>query len=116
MRVEIKPRAHTRGILRKRKCYFVKVWVQFSEEERAIIKENNLEEDVVVERMKPGFRGRTVEVPLTFRTLMAGSDTFPAATRLEASNYIDLLKESLTTAKQYLEANTGGLPDETFEL
>ena len=116
MRVEIKPRAKTRGILRKRKYYLVHLTVTFSEEEKAIIKESNLEHDVIVERSRRGFRGRERDNSITFQSLMRRPDQFQAVNQIEASNYIETLKDSLTAAKQFLQANTGGLPDETFEL
>lgn len=116
MRVEIKPRATTKGILRKRKSYVVNLEVLFTEEETAIIKENNLEGDVIVERTRPGFRGREVDASMTFQSLMRGPDKFHAVNQIDAAGYINQVKESLESAKAYLVGNTGGLPDETFEL
>ena len=116
MRGEIKPRATTKGILRKRKYYIVRLEVLFTEEEKAIIKENNLEGDVIIERTRPGFRGREIDASMTFKSLMRGPDEFLAVNQIGAAEYIHQAKESLGSAKAYLVGNTGGLPDESFEL
>lgn len=116
MRVEIKPRASVKGFLRKRKYYVVHLEVFFTEEEKTIIKDSNLEYDVIVERTRQGFRGREQDDSITFKSLMTGPDQFAARNQIEAALYVETLKESLQKSKQFLEANTGGLPDETFEL
>jgi hypothetical protein len=128
MRVNIEHKTETKGLLRKTTFHIVALAVDFSDEEKAIIKERKLEHDVVLERDVPanvdeekhaerGLLAKVVTAAvkgrdanhfhLTIGKLLNGVDLYALATPLEAKEYEAELKERLTSLKGYIMGNAG---------
>ena len=138
MKINIHPTEKSKGLVFRKTLHGVQLSVQFSEEERAIIKERNLEKVILMERGIPADvdedkvqnRGLMKQMAiaatsgtdalgfhLTFRKLLRGPDTYFFHTPIEAKGYIDTLKEDiLPLTKAYLEGNKEGATSDSFEL
>lgn len=128
MRVNIEHGTETKGLIRKTTFHLVALTVEFSEEEKAIIKERKLERDLILERGVPanvneekhesrGLLSKVVTAAvkgrdanhfhLTIGKLLNGTDTYALATPLEAKEYEAELKDKLVTLKGYIVGNAG---------
>ena len=117
MRVNIEHRNKTVGLLRKVTQYDVLLTVDFSEEERAIIKEFHLENTCILEReidsiRRRGFTPKEMidladEFNLTVRGLLRDhTDTFTFDQYMDARNYEVRVTEALKRLKDYLTTHT----------
>ena len=122
MKVDIKNVEKTKGMLRKTTYYGVQLTVLFTEEEKAVIKNRNLGNLVILERgqsadQKP--EPRLVEMGifnLTPSTLLDGPNLHWFETLGQTKQYIDNLKEALTELKDVIDANKETAEDQSFEL
>ena len=122
MKVNIETNEIETGLFRKRKHYQVQVGVVFTETEKAIIKTNELDNLIVMERDVPSDRKKDDFVPNTsvFNLnvyMLSQIDRYAFSTPHEASEYIEKLKHQLKLLKQHLEnAGNAELGSESFEL
>jgi len=141
MKVTLNHVQKTTGLIRKRTHHGVSVRVEFNAEELAIIRERNLEPDVVVERgyssdisdskaeahANRGLGRKLLAVAvegadanftnLSVRMLMKGEDVFFLETPMEAKDYEAHLKEQLVKLKGWIEGNAEVEKETaTFEL
>lgn len=131
MKVSIEHQEKSAGVLRRKTLHGVKVHVQFSQEELAVIESRNLKYTTIMDRgysadvshrkaVKQESRslGRMVVnaavngkdanwTDLTINKLMKGPDLFFLETPLEAKAYEDQLKNGLVTLKDYIVGNEG---------
>jgi hypothetical protein len=113
MRVSIDHGEMTSGFFAKKTFHTVTVRVDFSEEEKHIIKKTRIEKATVVERGVPAdrnprqFEGIEDVFNLTVHKLLEGPDTYAFETPLEAKEYEELFKASLQNLKAHLVGNTG---------
>ncbi|MCA0869281.1 hypothetical protein LCL97_00445 [Seohaeicola saemankumensis] len=111
MRVKIDHSEKKIGLLRRRKFYCVTIEVDFSEEERQIIRERRLKRDVVLER-KPSAELAVYENDppekfwLLISDLLKGPDTWMANSVLDAKQYADEVENLMPTLKGYIVGNT----------
>lgn len=138
MKVSIKNVEKTVGVLiLKRTLYGVECTVTFTEEEKAIIKERNLGELVILERKPPAdvdaeaheerhvalkvatavWKGRDANhFHLTPNKLLRGPETYWMNSVVNCKNYVLDLKEALTLLKDGIADSRDKSEDETFEL
>lgn len=138
MKIELSHKEKKQGFIFKKTLHGVKLLVLFSNEEKAIIKERNLELTVLMERGIPADvnaekvanRSFIKQVAiattsgvdalgyhLTFRKLLKGADSYFFHTPIEAKEYSDELQTSiLPLAKAYLEGNKETGQAASFEL
>ncbi|MEM7068327.1 MAG: hypothetical protein AAF478_05525 [Pseudomonadota bacterium] len=139
MKVEIKPVEKKQGLVFKATLHGIELFVQFSDEEKAIIAERKLGRTILMERGAPADtdpdkmarRGLATKIAMsaikgdldannyhiTFNKLLKGPDTFWFETPIEAKNYVAELKEDiLPMTKGYLEANRETTDADSFEL
>lgn len=122
MRISIEHGETTTGFIFKKTLFTVRLAVQFSEEELAIIKLRKLESDVLVERDPPADVSlRNTDNPNIFhltigKLVKKGSDTYVVSTPIEAKNYEMLLHERLKLLKEYIMGNADGGTSKTYEL
>ncbi|MEP2085052.1 MULTISPECIES: hypothetical protein [Hyphomicrobiales] len=113
MRVNIEHGETQTGMFRKTTHYTVTVNVQFTEEEKHIIKQRKIGDAIVVERGVPSdrdarkFSGIEHVFNLTIDRLLKGEDAYAFSTPLEAKEYEQLLKDSLLNLKNYIVENEG---------
>lgn len=128
MRVNIEHKTETKGLLRKTTFHIVALTVEFSDEEKAIVRERKLERVVILERDVPanvdeekhaerGLLAKVVTAAvkgrdanhfhLTIGKLLNGVDQYALATPLEAKEYEAALKEKLPSLKGYIMENAG---------
>ncbi len=126
MRVSIEHGTETKGLLRKTTFHLVLLSVEFSEEEKAIIRERKLERDIILERDVPanvdedkhanrGLLSKVVTAAvkgrdanhfhLTIGKLLSGPDSYALSTPLEAKEYEEELKEKLVILKDFIMGN-----------
>jgi hypothetical protein len=126
MRVAIEHTQKTTGLFSKTTHYVVSVTVQFSEEEKHVLKK--LGDAVVVER-EPGSQTKPFanaeeaailgkHLNLKVSDLIKGkTDSYSLATPGEAKEYDSNLRASLQNLKGYISNNTAALSGkDTFEL
>lgn len=123
MRVNIEHGETQTGMFSKTTHHTVTVNVQFTEEEKHIIKQRKIGDAAVVERGVPSdrdarkFDGIEYVFNLTIDKLLKGEDTYAFSTPLEAKQYEELLKDSLQNLKNYIVENEGvENKSTTFEL
>ncbi len=123
MRVNIEHSEMTTGLLRKTTHYVVSVAVEFSDEEKHIIKSNDLDKTIVLERGVPSdrnaakFDGMEDIFNLTIRRLLQGRDSYALSTPAEAKQYEQVLTEQLRALKNFIDENAGiEERSTTFEL
>ena len=128
MRVQIEHKTETKGLLRKTTFHIVALTVEFSDEEKAIVRERKLERTVILERDVPanvdedkhaerGLLAKVVTAAvkgrdanhfhLTIGKLLNGVDQYALATPLEAKEYEAELAEVLAKLKAYIMENAG---------
>lgn len=111
MRVSIDHGETTTGLFAKKTHYTVSVTVQFSEEEKQIIRQRKLEKSIVLERSIPSdrdprkFDGIEDVFNLTIHKLMGGTDTYTLETPLEAKEYDEVLRAGLQDLKAFIVGN-----------
>lgn len=106
MKIEIKTGVATVGMLKKTKVQEVNLFVELTEEEKAIIREFDLGSYVIMERNSPATSDSNIPYNLTFRHLVEGSDKYNLHLPINAKNYVENLVERLKWAKGYLVANS----------
>ncbi len=122
MKVEIRNVEVTKGMIRKKTFPAVLVKVEYSEEEKAIIKQNDWNDLVLVERPLPADKD-----PKSFESFgddffnltvwKAGDgDTYAFTNTGQAQNYINQVKEKLVKLKRAFEGSQTEAEDESFEL
>jgi hypothetical protein len=127
MRVSIEHREATSGLFKKVTQYEVVTTIQFTEEERAVIKKRELENTIVLERepnarktshLRPDEKIALADVfHLKISGLLKGTDVYTCDTPLEAQQYDGELKQALQQLKAYIGANADArVGVETFEL
>ena len=128
MKVDIKHSEKTEGMIRKTTYPVVSVRVDFNEEEKQIIKQNKLENYIVVERGIPAnlakekFAHQAIaDRPHAYSLkvsdlLRKDPDRYAFDAIHEAKNYVGLVKDALPNLKGMLEGNTETGEDESFEL
>ena len=128
MKVDIKHSERTEGMIRKTTYPVVSVKVDFSEEEQQIIKQNKLENYILVERGIPAnlekekfahqaIADRPQAYSLKVRDLMrSDADSYAFHAVHEAKNYVQRVKEALPSLKNMLDGNVEAGEDESFEL
>lgn len=141
MKVTINHVQKTTGLIRKTEHHGVSVQVAFNAEELAIIRQRQLEKDVVLERGYPsdmsdgaidkheskglGRKLLTAAVSgtdalhfhLTVNKLMRGKDVYFLSTPVEAKEYEAALKDGLVKLKGWIEGNAEVEQETTsFEL
>jgi hypothetical protein len=125
MRVSIEHGQKTTGLFSRTTWYTIKTVVQFTPEEKDVIKRAKLKDSVLLERVNErqakGLSNAEFETLkhhyyLRVRDLIAG-DVFEVATPVEAKAYEEELKEALNNLKAHLEANeTAPSGRQTFDL
>lgn len=123
MKVDIEHEEITRGMLRKKTYYKIKCNVQFSEEEKAIIKEGDLDGVIVMERPPSADIKVSANDEAEWFYLRIGAlnndkwDEFCVDTKSDIAIYEEELKGSLKQLKTYLEANGNtDTSSKSFEL
>ncbi len=127
MQVSIEHREATSGLFKKVTLQEVAITVQFTEEERAIIKKHRLEQAIVLEREPNAYRTKhltqaeRIQLADVFHlkvdSLLRGTDVYACDTPLEARQYDANLKDALRNLKAYLTENVDAPAGvETFEL
>lgn len=123
MRVSIEHEEEKHGLFRKTTYYTVSLTVDFSEEEKQVIKDSDLGDSLILERppqanIKDSTQGLEDIFHLRIKDLVKGKpDKHTWATPAEAKNYEADLKEVLPKLKEYIEQNSGiEEKSTTFEL
>ena len=113
MRVKIDHGEETRGGMFSKKQYnTVTIKVDFTSEELTIIRDNDLEEVIVLKRPPPADIKNVQEnildvFYLRIRQLIKGADVYALESVGDARLYEKDLMEALPELKSYLEANAG---------
>lgn len=120
MRANIEHKEVTTGLLRKTTWFQVVTRVDFSEEEKAIIKQRKLQDTIILEREPDVSKGDTAERREFLRSLgdaihlkicdllnPSKPNVYHLRTPLEAKQYEQAVLESLKKLKQYLIGNEG---------
>jgi hypothetical protein len=116
MRVTIKHREETRGMIKKAKLCVVDVSVQFTEEERQIIDMWELSGYVIMER-DPPVGSESDNSRLSLYNVLHSTDAYVAGTPFGAKIYHEEVKASMETLKEFIMANAGiENKHETFEV
>lgn len=123
MRVNIEHSTKTTGLLRKTTHYVVTLTVEFTDEEKHIIRERRLGKDVIMERDIPSDKdpAKFAKVADAFhiriQDLLRGPDSYALSTPLEAKAYEAELTEKVTLLKSYIDGNRSvEQQSTTFEL
>ena len=127
MRVSIEHRETISGLFKKVTLHEVATIIQFTEEERAIIRKRRLEEAVILEREPNAYRTKHLSEAqklefadifhLKVGNLLKGTDVYACDTPIEARQYDAKLKDALQNLKAYLAENVEApIGTETFEL
>ena len=124
MRVNIAHSEKQQGLLRKTTYYVVTLDVQFSEEEKQIIKEAGIEDELIIERTVSAdknaakYDGIEDIWNLTIKDLLQSKpDVYAFFTPADAKLYEEQIREQMPKLKQYIEINTkDGMDDTSFEL
>jgi hypothetical protein len=122
MRVSIEHSEKTEGLIFKTKYFHVKLKVEFSNEERAIIQQRKLEKDIIMERnppadvkVKPGDNLNIFDLTIG-KLAKRGEDTYVVATPLEAKSYEGELVQRLQVLKAHIMENASTGTSKSFEL
>jgi hypothetical protein len=142
MKIDIKNVSKKQGTFRKREYHGVELTVNFNEQEKAIIKERQLESHVIMDRSVPAdmdpekiakkavsplgiastlakavIKGTdSLSFNLTITKLLKGPDTYYVGDILTSKNYIEEIKESMKQLKFLIEASEVTAEDTSFEL
>ena len=124
MRVNIEHKEISKGMLKKKTYHQVDLTVEFSEEEKQIIKQQNLTRTIVLEREPPAdrnpgsFQGIEDVLNLTIFHLVDGKpNSHTLATPMDAKQYEADLTDALKSLKAFLDENAGvEEKSKTFEL
>jgi len=142
MKIDIKNISKKQGLIRKREYHGVDLTVTFNEQEKAIIKERQLEHHVIMDRSVPAdidpekvakkvaspfgiattiakaaIKGTdSLTFNLTVSKLLKGTDTYYVGDILTNKNYIEEIKESMKQLKFLIEASEDTAEDSSFEL
>ncbi len=124
MRVNIEHTEDSRGIFKKTTYYVVTIKVDFSDEELHIIKDQDIEDLVVLERNTPAslidknFDDEAGYWDLKIKSLMLkDGSSHDFHTVGEAKQYATALEEAMPRLKDYISANAGiDETSKTFEL
>jgi len=117
MKVDIQRSEKTVGLIFKKPRYIVSVTVQFSEEEKALIKKMDVTNHIVIER--PPLIGSNSDpnhFHLRVRQLLKGKDEWEFERLDEANSYYTELPGALKTMKEYLASDGNTSKSESFEL
>ena len=112
MRVSIEHREEQKGMFRKTTYHVVDLQVQFNEEEKQTVRENDLGDVVILEREPQagviGDRSATADIfHLRIRHIVNGkTESYACNTPREAKVYEQQLTEALTLLKQYLSEHS----------
>jgi len=125
MKIDIKTGETKSGLVFKKTHQEVNLFIEFSEEEKAIINANNLEDVVVLERGCPSdidggnfYPGNNMDFHnVTVKRLM-GKDPLRHATvsKGELNTFIAQIKKKLPQLKSMIDGNAVEAEDESFEL
>ncbi len=123
MKVDIKTGDRTTGMVFKKTYPTVTLKVEFTEEEKAIIKQNRLEDVIVIERDCPADRDAAksydgqwnVRVSSLLYSEKSGLEHVGRSNG-EIKGFIDQAKENLPKLKAMIEGNATEAEDESFEL
>jgi hypothetical protein len=138
MKVDIQHVEKSQGLIFRKTLHGVALTVRFSEEERQIIQQRRLQNQMILERDIPAdvnpekvanrglvkslataaINGRdSLHYHLTIGKLINGTDTYFFDTPLEAKEYEAELRERLPKFKEYLTENAGiDQKSDSFEL
>lgn len=118
MKVSIEHGEFTTGIIMKKRWPKVTVKVEFSEEEKQIIKDRKLDTIVVMERDWPAhMEGTAGDFNLTIGSLLRNSlPDYTCHNLSRAKEYEAQLIERLKRLKEFLGENGGQMENKTFEL
>lgn len=142
MKVDIKNVTKTQGMFKKRELQGIELTVTFNEHELAIIKERQLEGNVIIDRGIPadvdpakiakkaasGFGIATtiakaaikgtdaLSYNLTITKLLKGPDTYYTGDVLNNKNYIEEVKEGMRQLKYLIDQSETSAEDTSFEL
>lgn len=126
MKIDIQHVEKSQGLIFRKTLHGVALTVQFNEEERQIIKQRRLQDDVILERDIPAdvdpakiekrgmaaklatvaLKGRdALHYHLTINRLLSGTDTYFLSTPAEAKGYEADLREKLPLLKAYILDN-----------
>ena len=113
MRVSIDHGEKTEGLVFKKNYYTVTVKVEFSEEEKQIIKQRKVSGFTVLKRGVPANQDARKAVgiediyDMRISALLSGADTYFLATVGEAKAYESDVKDALVQLKAFLQDNAG---------
>jgi len=119
MRANIEHKEYTTGLLRKTTWFQVVTGVEFTEEEKAVIKQRKLDRTVVLERepdAEAAHRlgrdyllslGDTIHLKIGDLLNPRKPDVYNLKTPLEAKQYEENVLASLKKLKQYIVGNVG---------
>lgn len=117
MKIDIKHSTIEQGLMKKSSLHVVTLLVEFTEEEKAIIKQNDIGELVIIERDPPATtRNSNSDHNLTFNMLFKGEDKYVVLIPSEAKAYTEQLIDSLKKSKEFLEENATLPEDISLEI
>ena len=120
MRVTIDHSEFKEGLIFKTRYHAVDVKVEFNEEEKAIVKKNQMADLVLLERTNEAHRGPKDEhysVEVQLKAFMKRKpDRHVVKDPLEAREYDAIVREVLGNLKEHLVAGGEPLESSTFEL
>lgn len=108
MRIEIKHGVTTTGILKKTKFFTIEISVALSEEEKFMIKDQQIEEIMVMERQPPHSMGKTdADWAIRFEHLLSGKIAQTNfVTSVMAKNHAVAVLENFRKAKEFMIDNS----------
>lgn len=114
MKVSIKPGNKKQGLIFRSDVHTVTVNTQFSEEEKAVVKELKLKGYVVIEDAP---FAKNLHLDVTVGEFMSGQDyVFTLQNSTDAQDFVELVKASLGNLKAHMETYSEGPSEEAFEL
>lgn len=114
MKVDFKHSTAEKGMLKKKQFYKLEIFIELTEEEKAIIEDNDWKDAVIVEEEFDPFLG----LGSTFRVsaCLYGKFFMHATSKTDIQAYEQLALESLKNFKAHLEAGGEDLEDKSIEL
>jgi len=114
MQVSIKPGTKKRGMILKKEVHTIILNTQFTEEEKATVRELQIAKHNVIEQAP---FGPDFFMDVTVSELMSGRDfVFELPTSSAAQDFIEIIKGSLANMKSHMETYSDGPSEEAFEL